>query len=1203
MTRKWPLPPSADGTNSPSADGTYLAAGVDEPSSNVISADCVIDAVGTAILSHAVNHQAALNANGNSNYAADLLNKASDAVSFNTAPTITVADGTTVEIDGASTQSVTFTGTTGTLKLDDAPAFSGQVSGLTGSDALDLADVSYGPNTTATFSGNIDGGTLTITNGSETAHIALLGDYLDSGWTLSSDGHGGTVVVDPPLTGSVFPNATNTGISAGTILTPATSNTISAPGVYSGLIFTGTVTITSSNVTLENCLILGTPNDGFELAVVGNLSNVVIQNDEISGAGDNSTQTGVYGIYIEGDSQVTINAVNIHDVGVGVDVAAGQVIVENSYIHNFGSGPGTHYNGIAYFGGGGSDFSLLIENNSIINQLTQTDAVIFQNYFGPINNVTVTNNLLVGGDYPIYVEGEYSGGPVTNVSVTNNDLGLGPGSFGYTDFNDTNPTFTGNVDDGATLAAALPVSPVVSLGSAAAGNYSTGNTLTLTLYTSEVVTVGGTPTLTLNDGGTATYTGGSGTNALTFSYTVAAGQDTSALAVTAVNGTITDLDGNALSTSTLPELFSGVSVGSTTTPPRPAAPVISTGVANSNESVTLTGAAPDGSTVTVSDGGATALGTATASSTGAWSFTTAALAAGSYAFTATDTTSAGTSAASSAFDVTVTSPPPDPPAAPVITTGVANSNESVTLTGTAPDGSTVTVSDGGATALGTTTASSTGAWSFTTADLSAGSYAFTATDTTSAGTSAASSAFDVTVTSSSPPPSGSNLVANGNFATDNFTDWTIGGNYTSTTYGPEIFIDTDAEGGSTYAAGMGSVSSDGTLSQTIATTAGDTYTLSFWLQNEELGTNDFKAIWNGQTLLSLTNAAASGYTEYTYTVTATGSTTTLEFSAANGPSQWDLDNISLTPVGSTTTTPPAAPVISTGVANSNELVTLTGTAPDGATVTVSDGGSTALGTVTASSSTGAWSFTTADLAAGSYAFTATDTTSVGTSAASSAFDVTVTPPPPAAPVIETAVVNTNTIQRDLDGHRPRWVDSDGVGWRRYGARHSDREQHRRLELHHAGLGGRLLRLHRDRYDVGRDQHPSSPFDVTVTSPPPDPPAAPVISSGVANSNESVTLTGTAPDGSTVTVSDGGGKLGTATANSSTGAWSFTTADLAAGSYAFTATDTTSAAYPSPRPIRRRRDQHSVQRLRCDRSCATTRPTRRASHQQRRGQLR
>src|SRR5208282_2731943 len=136
-----------------------------------------------------------------------------------------------------------------------------------------------------------------------------------------------------------------------------------------------------------------------------------------------------------------------------------------------------------------------------------------------------------------------------------------------------------------------------------------------------------------------------------------------------------------------------------------------------------------------------------------------------------------------------------PPAAPVISSGVASSNESVTLTGTAPDGSTVTVSDGGTTALGTATASSTGAWSFTTADLSAGSYAFTATDTTSAGTSAASSAFDVTVTSSSPPPSGSNLVANGNFATGNFTDWTLGGNDATTSSGAvQIFIDTDAEG-------------------------------------------------------------------------------------------------------------------------------------------------------------------------------------------------------------------------------------------------------------------------------------------------------------------------------------------------------------------------------------------------------------------------
>ena len=46
---------------------------------------------------------------------------------------------------------------------------------------------------------------------------------------------------------------------------------------------------------------------------------------------------------------------------------------------------------------------------------------------------------------------------------------------------------------------------------------------------------GGTPTLSLNDGGTASYTGGSGSTALTFSCTVAAGQNTADLAVTAFN--------------------------------------------------------------------------------------------------------------------------------------------------------------------------------------------------------------------------------------------------------------------------------------------------------------------------------------------------------------------------------------------------------------------------------------------------------------------------------------------------------------------------------------------------------------------------------------------------------------------------------------------------------------------------------------------
>ena len=57
---------------------------------------------------------------------------------------ITIDNGGSAEISGASSQAVTFEGVTGTLKLDDAPAFTGHISGLTGADAIDVADISYG---------------------------------------------------------------------------------------------------------------------------------------------------------------------------------------------------------------------------------------------------------------------------------------------------------------------------------------------------------------------------------------------------------------------------------------------------------------------------------------------------------------------------------------------------------------------------------------------------------------------------------------------------------------------------------------------------------------------------------------------------------------------------------------------------------------------------------------------------------------------------------------------------------------------------------------------------------------------------------------------------------------------------------------------------------------------------------------------------
>ena len=160
---------------------------------------------------------------------------------------------------------------------------------------------------------------------------------------------------------------------------------------------------------------------------------------------------------------------------------------------------------------------------------------------------------------------------------------------------------------------------------ATAGDYDAGKVLTLTLNMSEAVNVTGTPTLTLNDGGTASYVSGSGSSALVFSYTVAAGQNTAALQVTGVTGTITDLAGNALSTTGLPETFTGVIVDTTTPTISAIAESPSSGDLNAGKTVTFTlttseavtvnttGGTPtltlnDGSTATYSGGsGTTAL--------------------------------------------------------------------------------------------------------------------------------------------------------------------------------------------------------------------------------------------------------------------------------------------------------------------------------------------------------------------------------------------------------------------------------------------------------------------------------------------------------------------------------------------------------------------------------------------------------------------
>ncbi|MDQ2860916.1 MAG: hypothetical protein M3T55_09360, partial [Pseudomonadota bacterium] len=116
--------------------------------------------------------------------------------------TAVIAAGTA---DFASTfsEAVAFTGKSGVLELARSQSYAGSITGFskTGGTALDLRDIAFKSAGEATFSGTATSGVLTVTDGTHTAKITLIGDYRTSTFTASSDGHGGVTVVDPTKVG------------------------------------------------------------------------------------------------------------------------------------------------------------------------------------------------------------------------------------------------------------------------------------------------------------------------------------------------------------------------------------------------------------------------------------------------------------------------------------------------------------------------------------------------------------------------------------------------------------------------------------------------------------------------------------------------------------------------------------------------------------------------------------------------------------------------------------------------------------------------------------------------------------------------------------------------------------------------------------------------------------------------------------------
>jgi hypothetical protein len=241
---------------------------------------------------------------------------------------------------------------------------------------------------------------------------------------------------------NAYPDATNTGVPAGTALSPApvdSSGVLKVTSSITGQDIAGCVEVAASNVTISKSRI--TCPGLYAVTTDTGVTGTVLEDVEIASSGSGRTWGVVW-------DHVTVTRANIHGFSSAVSLGD-DVTVQRSYIHDLEPGMLTPALG------GDSGSNILVVSNWVNTVASGGEGILLSSSGGAVNNVLVEWSYFDGGPYAVQLEDDPGYSPMTNVTLSNNFFGR-DATYGPIGVTGATPAGTGNMYDDTGEAIPLP---------------------------------------------------------------------------------------------------------------------------------------------------------------------------------------------------------------------------------------------------------------------------------------------------------------------------------------------------------------------------------------------------------------------------------------------------------------------------------------------------------------------------------------------------------------------------------------------------------------------------------------------------------------------------------------------------------------------------------------------------------------------------